>query len=57
VFKEVFVSDYALEIQHINGKITPVLYNASIYMHESGGVIGVFAQHVILLSVKKQNKC
>ena len=43
VFKEGFVSDYALEIQHKNGKITPVLYNASIYQDESGEVIGVFA--------------
>jgi PAS domain S-box-containing protein len=43
VFKEGFVSDYALEIQHKSGRITPVLYNASIYMDESGEVIGVFA--------------
>jgi PAS domain S-box-containing protein len=43
VFKEGFVSDYALEIQHKSERITPVLYNASIYMDESGEVIGVFA--------------
>ena len=43
VFKEGFVSDYALEIQHRNGSITPVLYNASVYKDESGEVIGVFA--------------
>ncbi len=43
VFKEGFVSDYALEIQHRNGRITPVLYNASVYKDESGEVIGVFA--------------
>ncbi len=35
--------DYALEIQHKNGKITPVLYNSSIYMDEFGDVIGIFA--------------
>jgi PAS domain S-box-containing protein len=43
VFREGFVSDYALEIQHKNGRITPVLFNASIYKDESGEVIGVFA--------------
>ena len=43
VFKEGFVSDYALEIQHRDGSTTPVLYNASIYRDESGEVLGVFA--------------
>ena len=37
------VRDYALEIQHKNGHVTPVLYNASIYKDENGKVIGVFA--------------
>ena len=43
VFKEGFVRDYALEIRHRNGHITPVLYNASVYRDEAGEVIGVFA--------------
>ena len=43
VFQEGFVQDYPLEIQHKNGQITPVLYNASVYRDESGEVIGVFA--------------
>jgi PAS domain S-box-containing protein len=43
VFREGFVSDYALEIRHRNGRIIPVLYNASVYKDESGEVIGVFA--------------
>ena len=43
MFKKGFVSDYALEIQHRNGSITPVLFNASVYKDESGEVIGVFA--------------
>ena len=43
VFREGFVSDYALEIRHKNGRITPVLYNASVYKDELGEVIGVFA--------------
>ncbi len=43
VFNEGCVSDYALEIRHRNGSITPVLFNASVYKNESGEVIGVFA--------------
>jgi PAS domain S-box-containing protein len=43
VFKEGFVSDYALEIRHRNGNKTHVLYNASIYKDESGEAIGIFA--------------
>ena len=56
VFKEGFVSDYALEIQHKSGRITPVLYNASVYKDESGEIIGVFAADVILRRAKKQKK-
>jgi len=43
VFREGFVQDYPLEIQHQDGYITPVLYNASVYRDESGDVVGVFA--------------
>jgi PAS domain-containing protein len=43
VFKEGFISDYALEIHHESGRITPVLYNASLYTDESGEIIDVFA--------------
>jgi PAS domain S-box-containing protein len=43
VFREGFVRDYELEIKHKNGQITPVLYNASVYHDDDGGVIGVFA--------------
>jgi PAS domain S-box-containing protein len=43
VFYEGFVIDYELEIRNKNGKVTPVLYNASVYKDESGNVIGVFA--------------
>ncbi|MDQ1276703.1 MAG: hypothetical protein QG610_2281, partial [Euryarchaeota archaeon] len=37
------VSDYSLEIQHRDGHITSVLYNASVYKDENGEIIGVFA--------------
>jgi len=43
VFIQGEVRDYPLEIQHKDGHITPVLYNASVYRDENGEVIGVFA--------------
>ena len=43
VFDEGVVRDYPLEIRHRNGKITSVLYNATIYRDESGIVQGIFA--------------
>ncbi|MGE5604817.1 MAG: PAS domain S-box protein [Bacteroidota bacterium] len=43
VFQEGSVRDYALEIRHRDGHITPVLYNASVYRDDTGNVIGVFA--------------
>ncbi|AKB12752.1 PAS domain S-box-containing protein [Methanosarcina thermophila] len=43
VFQEGSVRDYPLEIRHRNGKITPVLYNASVYRNEAGEVVGIFA--------------
>ena len=43
MFKEGLISDYELEIQHKDGSIIPVLYNASVYKDGSGKIIGVFA--------------
>ncbi|MEI7434667.1 MAG: PocR ligand-binding domain-containing protein [Methanomicrobiales archaeon] len=43
VFDDGVVRDYPLEIRHRDGKTTSVLYNATIYRHESGAVQGVFA--------------
>jgi PAS domain S-box-containing protein len=37
------VRDYPLEIQHADGHLTPVLYNASVYRDAAGAVAGVFA--------------
>ena len=42
-FREGWVQDYKLEIQHRDGHGTPVEYNASLYRDEAGKVIGVFA--------------
>ena len=43
VFAKGFVSDYPLTIRHQNGKVTDVLYNASVYKDAMGKVLGVFA--------------
>jgi nitrogen fixation negative regulator NifL len=43
VFETGTVHDYELEIQHRDGHITPVVYNASVYHDETGKVAGVFA--------------
>ena len=43
VFEKSFVADYPLTIRHKNGKLTDVLYNASVYKDENGNVLGVFA--------------
>ncbi len=43
VFEKGSVNDYPLEIQHRDGRVTPVLYNATVYHDEKGEVAGVFA--------------
>ncbi len=47
------VRDYPLEIQHKDGYITPVLYNASIYKDKTGKIIGVFASARDISELKK----
>jgi PAS domain S-box-containing protein len=42
-FYEGFVRDYPLAIRHVTGRVTDVLYNASVYKDETGNVLGVFA--------------
>ncbi|HET7213102.1 MAG TPA: PAS domain S-box protein, partial [Terriglobia bacterium] len=42
-FCEGGVRDYALELRHRDGHLTPVLYNASVYHDQARNVIGVFA--------------
>jgi PAS domain S-box-containing protein len=43
VFARSFVTDYPLTIRHTDGRLTDVLYNASVYKDAGGGVVGVFA--------------
>src|SRR5260370_602268 len=41
VFSEGFVKDYPLTIRHVDGRLTDVLYNASVYKNVRGNVLGV----------------
>ena len=43
VFARGFVTDYPLTIRHEDGRLTDVLYNASVYKDVQGKVLGVFA--------------
>lgn len=43
VFARGLVTDYPLTIRHRDGRLTDVLYNASVYRNARGEVAGVFA--------------
>ena len=43
VFSEGLVTDYPLTIRHVDGRLTDVLFNASVYRDANGIVLGVFA--------------
>ncbi len=43
VFAKGLVTDYPLALRHVSGKVTEVLYNASVYRNDKGEVAGVFA--------------
>ena len=43
VFAKGLVTDYPLTIRHRDGRLSDVLYNASIYKDARGDVVGVFA--------------
>ena len=43
VFAAGSVTDYPLTIRHSDGRLTDVLYNASVYKGAQGNVLGVFA--------------
>ena len=53
VFKEGFVRDYPLAIRDKSGKITEVLYNATVYRNEAGKILGVFAAARDVTELKK----
>ncbi|MBF0582866.1 MAG: PAS domain S-box protein [Magnetococcales bacterium] len=43
VFSHGFVTDYPLAVRHLSGKVTDVLYNATLYRDSQGNILGVFA--------------
>ena len=43
VFAKGIVTDYPLTLRHVNGRLTDVLYNASIHRDERGNVLGIFS--------------
>ena len=56
VFTEGYVTDYPLSIRRRDGRITHVLYNASVYRDSSGVVQGVFAAARDITAQKEAEK-
>src|SRR5690348_5588790 len=52
-FAKGFVTDYPLTIRHIDGRLSHVLYNASVYKDVTGKVLGVFAAARDVTPLKK----
>jgi PAS domain S-box-containing protein len=52
-FAKGFVTDYPLTIRHIDGRLSHVLYNASVYKDVNGKVLGVFAAARDVTPLKK----
>ncbi|MEP7193871.1 MAG: PAS domain S-box protein [Actinomycetota bacterium] len=52
VFEKGMAVDYPLTMRHLDGRVTEVLYNASVYRDGGGKVLGVFAA---ARDVTKQN--
>ena len=56
-YREVFangsVTDYPLTIRARDGKLTDVLYNATVYKDEEGAVLGVFAAARDMTAIKE----
>jgi PAS domain S-box-containing protein len=53
VFSRGFVTDYPLTIRHVNGRLTDVLYNASVYRDAQGNALGIFAAARDVSALKK----
>jgi K+-sensing histidine kinase KdpD len=44
---------YELNLKHVNGTITPVLFNASVYNDDKGKIVGVFAAARDISAIRK----
>ncbi len=53
VFAQGSVQDYPLVIRHASGKLTDVMYNATVYRNEAGEIEGVFAAARDITAAKK----
>ncbi len=53
VFAKTSVCDYPLVIKHKSGRLTDVMYNATVYKNETGEVEGVFAAARDVTDTKK----
>ena len=42
-FSQGFVKDYPLTIRRVDGRLTDVMYNASVYRDQNSNILGVFA--------------
>src|SRR5439155_217204 len=56
VFAKGFVTDYPLTVRHKDGRLTDVLYNASVYKDARGNVLGVFAAARNVTESKRVNR-
>ncbi|QFY43858.1 PAS domain S-box protein [Candidatus Methylospira mobilis] len=56
VFEQGSVTDYPLVIRHVSGKLTDVLYNATLYRDTQGKVAGVFAAARDITARKKMEE-
>ncbi len=53
VFSDGYVRDYPLSICHRSGRVTDVLYNATVYTNDVGEILGVFAAARDITEIKK----
>jgi PAS domain S-box-containing protein len=56
VFTDGLVWDYPLAIRHTSGRITDVLYNATVYRNDAGEIQGVFAAARDITEKKKSEE-
>src|SRR5260221_42279 len=56
VFAQGFVADSPLTLRHKNGKLTDVLYNATVYKDDAGNVLGMLATARDITQVKRTSQ-
>ena len=56
IFAKGFVADYPLTIRNTEGKLTDVLYNATVYKDEQGNVLGALATARDITQLKRTSQ-